>query len=53
MPAIVRRNIVYAQTCVQIPEALRDRAREMGIGLSSTLVEALQEKINEQETDHA
>ncbi|MEN6395949.1 MAG: hypothetical protein ABFC78_05645 [Methanoregula sp.] len=44
----IRRNgIIYAQTSVQIPEILRDTAREMGIGLSSTLTEALEKKMKE------
>jgi len=46
MSEIRRKGIIYAQTCVQIPESLRDAAREQGIGLSSTLTDALEKKIN-------
>jgi len=45
MSSIRRNGIIYAQTCVQIPETLRDEARELGIGLSSTLTEALGKKM--------
>ena len=48
MSTIRRGGIIYAQTCVQIPEALRDAAHKRGIGLSSTLTEALKNKIEEQ-----
>jgi len=44
---IVRNGITYAQTTVQIPADLRDKARDLGIGLSSTLVLALKKKIEE------
>jgi post-segregation antitoxin (ccd killing protein) len=47
MTVIRRGGIIYAQTCVQIPEELRDAAREQGIGLSSTLTEALEERVKE------
>ena len=47
MSAIRRGGIIYAQTCVQIPEELRDAARDKGIGLSSTLTEALENKMKE------
>ena len=47
MPRIRKNGIIYAQTCVQIPETLRDAARIQGIGLSSTLTEALEKKVNE------
>jgi len=46
MSAIKRSGIVYAQTSVQIPEQLRDDARTLGINISGTLTEALQEKID-------
>lgn len=45
MSEIRRKGIIYAQTCVQIPETLRNKAREQGIGLSSTLTEALEKKM--------
>lgn len=47
MPRVRKNGIIYAQTCVQIPEILRDSARELGIGLSSTLTEALEKKVKE------
>ena len=47
MPNVRRNGIVYAQTCVQIPETLRNAAREQGIGLSSTLTDALKLKVKE------
>lgn len=49
---IVRRGgKVYAQTSVQIPEELRDEAREQKIGLSSTLTDALIEKLQKRSED--
>jgi post-segregation antitoxin (ccd killing protein) len=47
MPNLRRKGIIYAQTCVQIPENLRNAAREQGIGLSSTLTDALEAKMKE------
>ncbi|MCX6691002.1 MAG: hypothetical protein NTW33_02845 [Methanoregula sp.] len=47
MPRVRKNDIIYAQTCVQIPETLRDAARDRGIGLSSTLTDALEKKIKE------
>jgi post-segregation antitoxin (ccd killing protein) len=47
MSTIRRGGIIFAQTCVQIPEELRDAARVQGIGLSSTLTEALETKMKE------
>jgi post-segregation antitoxin (ccd killing protein) len=46
MPRLRKNGIIYTQTCVQIPENLRDSARKQGIGLSSTLTEALEQKVN-------
>jgi len=47
MPRVRKNGIIFAQTCVTIPETLRDAAREQGIGLSSTLTTALEKKIKE------
>ncbi len=47
MSIIARGGVTYAQTTVQIPLELRDKARELGVGLSSTLVFALKKKIEE------
>jgi len=47
MRTVRRGGIIYAQTCVQIPEILRNAAREQGIGLSSTLTDALKMKVKE------
>jgi post-segregation antitoxin (ccd killing protein) len=45
MPIVRRGGTVYAQTSVQIPEKIRNEAREAGIGLSATLTDALVEKL--------
>lgn len=42
---------MFVQTSVQIPAALRDKAKTYGIGLSSTLTEALTDKIAERDED--
>ena len=53
MPRLRKNGTIFTQTCVTIPETLRDAAREMGIGLSSTLTTALEEKIKENTGGHA
>ncbi len=52
MPRLRKNGTIFTQTCVTIPETLRDAAREMGIGLSSTLTTALEEKIKENTGRH-
>ncbi|MFA4850212.1 MAG: hypothetical protein WC626_10855 [Methanoregula sp.] len=47
MARLKRKDIIFVQTSLQIPETLRDNAREQGIGLSSTLTDALEVKLKE------
>jgi hypothetical protein len=47
MAQIRRKGVVYVRTTIELPETQRNRARELGIGLSSTLTEALERKIEE------
>ena len=46
MVRISRNNEVYVRTGVEIPESLREQAREQGIPLAPTLIDALRAKIN-------
>jgi hypothetical protein len=41
-----RKDVIYVKTTVELPEKLRDEARDLGIGLSSSLIEALNGKID-------
>jgi post-segregation antitoxin (ccd killing protein) len=44
---INRNDEIYVRTGIEIPESLREQARNQGIPLSSTLIEALKAKIAE------
>jgi post-segregation antitoxin (ccd killing protein) len=48
MSRFKRGNEVYVRTGIELPETLRNTAREMRIGLSKTLTEALKNKIEEE-----
>lgn len=40
-------GIVYSQSCVTIPEDLKNKAKEAGINISRTLTDALKAKLEE------
>ena len=49
MPSVRRGGVIFAQTTIQIPESLRNRARENGISLSGTLAEALETRFEKED----
>ena len=46
---ILSGGAVYQVTTVRIPQDIKQKAKDMGINMSKTLVEALNEKINKLE----
>jgi len=49
MSQIVRRDVVYHQTTVNIPLALKDRASSLGIRLNPLFIRALEEEIEKRD----
>jgi hypothetical protein len=47
MARILRNNEIYVRTGIELPESLREQAREQGILLAPTLIAALRAKISE------
>jgi post-segregation antitoxin (ccd killing protein) len=45
MHRIIRNDVVYSNTTIQLPYSLKEVAKERGINLSRTLVEALTAKL--------
>jgi post-segregation antitoxin (ccd killing protein) len=53
MARISRGNEIYVRTGIELPETLREQAREYGISLAPTLIEALQRKIKKLEEERS